>query len=375
MNRLSCQLPVGFLLASCLVVSTAFAQDPENRILILKTQPEHTEIELTGNLAIRGDGSVEATPVDLDACSGSGGPVDCGDVEVGPPTFRVNNATSASVIAGQTVTFSWNSRGAWECKADGDLPGWNHQDLMPRSIDDGRRSFSTTGLAKPEAYNATLLCSNGPVESNGGVAQSVSLTINPLNGGDPTPEGCEGREPPSGWTRMNTGALSCVYSSGFLFNADCRFWAGGIWPQDPGSSAGQTRRLVTNRFNSQQYIAVRFNTDDLSPTEQRRITTEQGGNPLKDVRRIMTISSCPGDFDRDEILADTGCYGTIDPLFPFRYGGSQTSLGCKLESGRTYFLNIIATQSPLGTPTQDIQPHSSCGPTDLCGSVYSPRNN
>ncbi|MGY6588971.1 MAG: hypothetical protein ACXIUB_11880 [Wenzhouxiangella sp.] len=346
--------------------------------LILKTDNGDTLIELQGDVDLLPDRSIIAEPVDPQACAGA---VSCEDVSVDDPNFRgsvLGGAASSSVTVneGGNVDFSWRSRGAYDCIPGGDLPGWSGRTLGPDSAYEtttNRRVNLPAGSSENSPYTAELVCENGPVQSNDGLASIVSVTVNPPSGPGPI-EGCENRGPPPGWSRMSTGNNSCVYSSGFQSSADCRIWNPGIWLADPANSAGITKRLVSNRNNPNSYIAIEFRTDDLSPTDQRRIETEGGGNPLASARRVYSISSCPGDFNQEAIEAETGCYGVVGVLSPIFYGGVDSGSTCRLESGRTYYLNIIATNSPLGTPADEIEPHPNCTNSTLCGAVYAPRN-
>jgi hypothetical protein len=375
MNYASPRFLSGLSLGLVFALSGAFAQSPDNRLLILKTEPDDTVIELTGNLEILGDGSIQATPVDLEACSGEEtvAPGSCEDVAVGAPAFRVNGGTSVTVTQGENITFSWNSRGAWDCQAGGNLPGWTHQDLLPRSLDDGRRTFNTTGLASTTAYTPTLVCSNGPVQSNDGIVQAVSVTVN-----EPTTapiEGCEERAAPPNWTRMSTGTMSCIYLSSWVSSADCRTWNPGVWSSDFVGTNGVTKRVAAGRISGREYIAMEINTNGMSLTKTGELAAESGGSGPKFERNITTISTCPGDFDRNAIMAETGCYLNLDQLTSLRWGGPSTTRSCKLQPNTRYFLNILFTESPNGTPTNEIQPHSNCGGSaGACGFVVAPYN-
>jgi hypothetical protein len=362
----------GLTLGCVLVMSSALAQTSGNRQLILKTSPEDTVIELTGNVDIRGDGNIEATPVDPEACSGSDvvDPVDCDDVTVGGPTFRINGSTSATVVEGQDVSFSWESRGAWECQAGGNLPGWDHANLNPRSALDSRRTFSTTGLASETAYTASLVCSNGPVQSNNGIPQAVSLTVNQA---EAPIEGCEGREPPAGWTRLTTGTLSCHYNNGWVGSSNCLTWNPGVWNSSFLSTNGVTKRLATGRQSNREYIALEFNTNGMSSSRVGEWDIESGGPGPKFERNIVTISTCPGDFNKTAIDAETGCYVNLSNLAGLRWGGPATSRACKLQPNTRYFVNILFTESANGTPTNMIEPHPNCTASGGgCGFVIAP---
>jgi hypothetical protein len=357
-------------------ISSAFAQD-----LIIRDpqgQPLIDPIELTGELAVTAGGNVEAVTSQVLEC-GSG--FTCDDVAVGPLSFSVVGETGSSVTVteGNPLTFQWYARGAWQCEAGG-FPGWDRQDLPPDSTRLGTQGalavVPTDNLASETPYTATLLCRNGPVESDAGVARELSITVE--EGFSPGPiEGCEERGPPSGWTRLGTGSLSCRYESGWIASADCRYWEetltrGGVWPSAFLETGGLTRRLGVGRFSPTEYYAIEFNTVGLPASGSGRMVSESPGQGLTSTRKIATISTCPGDFNRTEIMAETGCYQVFSTFNAFEWGGPSTSEDCKLQPDTRYFFNVIHTSSPEGTPTNSLEPN--CPPGQRCGFVISPGN-
>jgi len=384
LNRLF--LNVLLVLSLCLTGVVAMAQGDETRWLILNTSPEPTLIELTGSLRINEDGDMEATPVDPAACTGDpNSDLDCDDVEVASPTFRVNNSTSATVTDDSALQFSWNSQGAWSCDGGGDLPNWNAREGLPaRSADAtvGQRTLSASGLASETPYQATLTCSNGPVD----IVESVSITIN--ESGADLPEECSSpsRQPPAGWTRLTSGNQNCVWRStgGFDTSKDCSFWTKqdqqenqiGIWNSGVLGTSGNTRRFALRSANAQDYIAIEFDTSGLSTTDwgQFNLNTATG---LTSRKNIMSISKCPGDFNYDAIQAETGCIRSSYTGSLFWSGGSP-NVGCELEPGKTYYWNIIYTNTEPGPGVtgQNIEPEPDCAQsTTRCGHVFNPVRN
>lgn len=373
--------PFKALLTVSLIVFSlsVFAQTTEDtRWLILKTQPEDTPIELIGSLRIDTDGNMEATPVNPEACSGDG-ELSCDDlnVVVDPPTLRVNGTTSVTVDEGQSLAFSWNSRGAWSCDADGSgstLPGWNTRtDLPPNSADatSSQRTVSTAGLASPTAYQANLECSNGPVF----IDETVSVTVNESD--IQLPESCDdpGRQPPANWTRLSTGSLTCVRNNNATWNtsANCEFYD-QVWPGSFVETTGVSRRLGLRTSSARDYIAMQFNTNGLPTNASGAIGIDSPGTGLTSRRKIMSISKCPGDFNYDAIMAETGCIAAVFN-FSFNWGGSSTLQSCKLDSNEPYFLNIVHTDTPLepGMTSQDLEAHPDCAESGTtCGNVYNP---
>jgi len=368
MNSLSPKLAprLGMTLAIALLAIAPHVGAQE-RSLILKTLPEDTVIELTGSLAILPDGNIEAHPADTEICPADTG--SCDDVQVGNLNFRVNGQTSITIDEGDTLGFTWKSRGAWSCQAGGNLPGWNSDSLVPDSIDAGNTRFvASNNLAAASPYVATLLCSNGPATSNNGVPNSVSITVNEGFVPEPIPEICNtpARLAPAGWTRLSTGSQSCHFTDRWLPNSDCREFD-KLWPASFMSTGQISRDIGVRNSNARDYVAVRFTTEGLSPTATGSFNFNSAPN-LTNTNKIVSISQCPGDFNRDAIMAETGCYRTSFAQ-NLNWGGSQA---CQLEANQTYYLNIIHTEQGSGTPTQEIQPHSLCASGTRCGTLVTP---
>ena len=380
MNSNRCFLKTFLATSLILFAFPGFAEEEGTRWLFLETEPEQTPIQLIGSLIFTADGNMVGTPVDPEVCSGdSGGDLTCDDldVSVGASTFRGNNGTtSVTVEEGNSVSFTWSSRGAWECEGRStDLVNWDGRTGLPPSsaqATTSQRTLSTAGLARVTPYTATLRCANGPVW----VDESVSITVTEPDGETETPTGCDApeRQPPSGWTRLTTGNLTCVRTNtgNLVSSADCRDWL-GIWPDGLLGTSGQTRRFALRNSNARDYIAIKFNTGDMSPTATGAfgLNTASG---FESARKIMTVSKCPGDFSYDAIKAETNCLRatTIQSLF---WGGEDAAPPCTLEANTDYYWNIVYTEAPLesGLTGQDIQAHSLCAESGItCGNVVNP---
>jgi len=361
------------LLATSLITFafSGFAQEEETRLLILETEPEATMIELMGSLRINADGNMVGTPVDPEACTGDPGDgLTCEDVEVGASTFRVNGSTSTTVEEGQAVSFTWNSRGAWSCNAGGDLPNWNATGLLPRSADvpSSQRTVSTANLAEESPYQASLICSNGPVVRS----ESVSITVNPSD--VELPDACSNpsRQMPSNWTQMTTGSLSCSYTQGGnqIGSADCRSYH-GIWGGSFMDVTGISLRLGLRNNQARDFMAIAITTEGLSPTATGTLAFNTTPS-LQNSRKLVTISQCPGDFDRDAIMAETGCYRSSNTQ-NLEWGGVNSTKNCKLEANKTYFLNIVYTLDAVGTPSSELEPTATCSDPAFnpCGNLVT----
>lgn len=359
------------VLLAVLVLSgqSALADRPK---LILQTTPDPVEIPLQGTVVIDPEtGDLRATPVDPQACQAT--TQDCGDVNVALQTFSVNNVAAVTgsvpvveLSQGSNAVFRWNSRGAWECEGLG-MPGWSASGKPPANTIG--QTVSTNNVQVGE-YDAAIECRNGPVVSTAGpIRVSVLAGTDPSG---PTQCGAPERQAPSGWTQLTTGNLSCVWRAGVGFDGsrDCSTWE-GIFRQSFPDGGGNPQRFGIGRQSPNEYLAIKFSTGDFGPTQLADIAHEGPGSGVTVTPRIATISECSGNFDRDSILAETGCYFVLTQLIDrIRIGGTQTTRACKLESNKDYYLNIVHSSSPAGTPVGQLQ--SNCPQNTFCGVLYAP---
>lgn len=371
-DKLNLPRPIWLLAAAVsLIALNAQASQPK---LILETTPDAVEIPLQGNVLIDPNtGDLRVTPTDPQACQPAG--QNCDDVEVQTQSFSVNNVAAVpgqtptvDVTRGNNAVFRWNSRGAWECEGLG-MPGWTGTGKLPINATAGQ-SVSTSGLPVGQ-YDTRIECRNGPVISSRG---PVRVNVVEDNGGGPGPGPAQcdapSRQPPQGWTRLTSGNLSCRYNAtAGTFVGDCSAWT-GIWPMPFPGGNGLPERLITGRQSPNEYIAIEFNSSGLGANQVMEIR-RNASTGIASTPSIVTISTCPGDFDQAAILQETGCYFKLSFLFQdIELGGSQTARSCRLQPNQTYFLNIVHTNSPAGTPANEIQ--SNCVQGQWCGIVYNP---
>lgn len=312
--------------------------------------PRNVEIVLDPNvpLEISPDGNVYATGSALnpEICEGSGPECpDCScDAQVEIGSFSVNNEASVTVSPNARLDFRWASRGAWACEGSGLLPGtaWNDTVKDPSGI----QTVSNAGLEPGETYTPTLICSNGSAPN---ARDERSVTVNVIAPA-PVPEGCEGRIP-----EHLTRATRCIHS-GTGFGADCTnyyeiFASEGVFPGPDGSA----RNFELQRG---QYAALQFIVpDNLSRRGSWSLTEAQFSGSTAS-GKITTLSKCPGDFSKQAIDAESQgrCYvrseGSSMVLWEPESGSD--AFRCNLEAGETYYLNIVFTDSPSGTPPNEI---------------------
>ncbi len=182
------------------------------------------------------------------------------------------------------------------------------------------------------------------------------------------------RRPPTGWTQITT---NCNPQRPEL---DCTRWGPkGLWNVGFPGGSGLTNRLSSGLGSSPQYLAIELRTFDQLSDAYGRIVMESAGPPIpRRPQQIVTISSCPGDFNEPAIMSDTGCYGRPSAIFPFRWQGPDAdppaaySSECVLQPDRTYYWNIIPSNSPLGTDPEALEVDPLCLEGLRCGFIYSP---
>jgi hypothetical protein len=354
-----------------LSVASMVAAEPKS--LILQTEPEPTVIELIGSVEILpSSGDILAVPADPEACSGSDEVVEvsCDDVQVETSSLSVDSNT---VEQGRNVRFTWSSKGAWSCAATG-FGSWENDSREPFGTN---LSVSTSNIAIG-THTAGLTCLNGPVT---GQTRSVSITVEePDEDTDPAPvpAACDGRGMPSNWNRMSTGTNSCHFQlNQHIQTSDCRFFE-EIFPF-PFDDKGGNQRVMGMRGNNggRHYVALEFDSGSYPGGAQDNLDINQPQTSgLNNRRKLISISQCPGDFDAAKIADEMGP-GCIRESFTdnLRVGGSDFVSDpnrCGLQPNTTYYLNILHTNSPVGTSGGDIEPHPDCGDgTSGCGSRYT----
>lgn len=352
------------------LASTALANESTAELRVSETTSNVVRaFIMDGPLHILSDGDVAVT-IQGELCDSALEETQpCGDVSVDKPDFSVVglSGTSISINEGNALNFDWSSEGAFRCEGIGTLPGWSGRGALAGHAflaTTAQRQVGTGGLARTDPYTAGVRCSNGTLMRD---SELVAININAVAA--PSPTSCEGREPPAGWTRLTTGSLSCYYRFGVRNDADCRVWE-SLWPGPFLNSAGQPQVVLTNRTGSKNYVALRFNTNGMSPTETGRLFFGSSPATIQEILVTATISQCPGDFNVEQ---PNGCYFKQGPFTSnFRWGGPSTSRDCVLEPDTVYYLNLINTPSPAGVHPSDFEPDPDCAER-LCGSMITPR--
>lgn len=254
------------------------------------------------------------------------------------------------------IRLTWSSsESASTCEATStpSLPDWTGN--VPLGAGQTR---TITDLSEGN-YVFSLTCSN-----SAGTSESATVSGTIFSS---SPSECEGRLPPEGWTRLTNG---CKFVIGSGYQGDCTSWDalfGGGFTEVSGGTA----RIATNRLDPTHYLALQFSTQGMASDARGSITSDRAGGMMELHRRIYSISSCPGDFDSSVINNETGCYGQLTSIRHLRWGGPDSDESCQLEPNKTYYLNLIGTDSPLGTSPDALQPN--CSSNENCGAVYDPQ--
>lgn len=341
-----------FVSLSGLAFSAAWASEPKT-IELERDGEVILSIPLEDNSSVEIDavtGGLRASTTSEFSCGADVG--SCDDVQVSMSSTNGSFSRSpSSVVQGGSVTFSWTSRGAWECEGL-DLAGtaWSSGAKVPNG------SQSVAMNVNPGTYQASIRCSNGPNEA---IRGPLSIEVTAPDAG--IPEACTGRQPGG----MTLKADCAVNASG----VDCRSYEAVYRAPFPGLAQG--RQIYTGR---NQYIAMEFTVPSLA-------SGSNGGwgwvvpqiSPTTTGRNMQTISRCPGDFDRTKIEQEMGpnCYlkqTGLTPTVQWALVGSGSTGQCLLQPGETYYFNILYTDSPAGTPPGDL--NWQCG-TDPAWSQCS----
>lgn len=267
----------------------------------------------------------------------------------------------STVTQGNSFTVQWVSRGAWACTGMGlDSTTWNSNNPKPPS---GSASVDTDNLTVGN-HLIELVCENGPVSDS----RSLALTVEEPSVGDGGTEGlpevCNDvttLDQYSGWAR------AVDVDTPFGTNEDQTF--AQMFGPFPGTNSSGNLGIRKN-----EYMSVVFTTGDLTASSSGRVSREQaqldgshhdiGPGPL-----IASWSRCPGDFDpTSPALPSPGCIFKADYTFnQIIWGGPGSGKACELEPNTQYFLNVVYTNSSLGTmpPVQ-----AECSDEPRCGHLY-----
>lgn len=336
-----------FVLAAALAL-IATGTMAQSQSIILNTTPTPTAIPLLDGTDVTVDplsGDLTATPQDPAACAAT---ADCSEVDVSITTFTVSPST---VSQGQTVSFQWNARGAWECQGSNlATTTWNGTKLPT-----GSQSVSTSSLS-PATYTAILDCNNGPVTDSSQVNFTVTTAGGGGGGGGPQFCSDNGRLPPAGLdqdTQIIVGSSTTTNTWQQLFSA--------TFPNGNGRDTSIQR---------DRYAALSFNSGSLATGTSGRVLFDVLQTTIPSGFKIVTISECPGDFTT---ALSSGCrrfFGQDGIRWSINTGGG---FDCILSPNTDYYLNVVYTLNDTA-PYDDWACSGASNPTTAaqCGDIMSP---
>lgn len=312
----------------------------------------YTDISIDPDTGIA---TINVTNLDDPDCAGgsSGG---------NPPPAPSLSVSSSSITQGTSLTVNWNSTNADTCTATGTFPGW------PGTKATSGTNFLPTDSSTPLGnLTLELSCSN----TSGSSPVTTRTVAVSEDGGGPGPECTGTRAPPPGMSR----AIQCD-----LFNTsvDCRSYAavfGGI----PGTTG--IRQLAVNQ---NQYMAMQFDPATVPAAARGEFNLEalQGANSdITFGQPLWSFSTCPGDFSTASVneMGDPDCLlGGFAAKFGFKFGGSNSvgiadRCGLQLEDGTVYYLNVLWTNDPPGTPNANLTWECGTGDNE-CGAQFQVGN-
>ncbi len=326
-------------------------------------------------LLILGACSGDDIVVGDDSDAGDGDPADIGAQEM-DASDGVNNASTTNANTGSDAN-------GGEPIPD-DVESDDPDDTGEQEIDtsNGAMDASSTDVEHTESEDAN----NGGGEDAGDGDAAHPDTGESEDTGEPS-DPCEGRTLSSDWLRLTTGPQTCRYGDAmsgsygiWMQDADCRYFEGVYpWPWDEQQSSQRVMGVQPQLNDGYQYIALEFDSAALPPDDSGQLNVNiPQADPLLSRRKLMTMSTCPGDFNQEAIEAELGpgCYRESFTN-NFRWGGTDhtDAIGrCGLEPHTTYYLNIIHTNDELGTPIDELEPNEECL-EDGCGFRLTPAGN
>ena len=359
------------------VVGAAQTEAPEIQVNCQDQSQLIIPIEPGSAISINTDSSDPASAGDVElsaavdfSCSPDGAGQVSFDTVDGARPLSVGSAESVSVPEGALVRFDWESRGAFAC--DGvirDAEGQVVRNWAPAPIELPRGPL-TVGLVDDDGntlpvgeYSASVRCRNGGPSL---VSGPVSLSVT----GTDIPQECQGRQPlnSSGSGLMEIKA-QCSLDSDLV---DCKDYSSVFGPF-PGINTA-SRNLFANL---DEYWAMKIETGaTIDATNGFWDFTEPQQEINASGPRILTLSQCAGDFDREAIEEEmTGtCYvktsGFTTTIRWQRPG--ETGTACVIEPDSTYYFNVLYTSDPAGTRPSELQ-WSCGGDSNACANSISSR--
>ena len=254
-----------------------------------------------------------------------------------PPTITNYVVSPATINSGESVDISWTLEGnATSCTKGG--TGWSGT-FTGSDVLNGNHSKTIANITTNSTF--TLRCSNDFGNSNQ-VTGSVSVNGSGIN--------CAATQPPilGGAADVTIKLISPTPAGNapgtpgnpLTFNGKYEdVMQGTGWP---GASGGNGFISLTRNM----YAAMRFTTDNTNNFGSLTLAPPSNGQGPPSTGTTLSISECPGDFSVHNNQAN--CLkvgGSIPSLKWSQNPAASGGVYCKLDKGKTYYLNIVSSKS------------------------------
>jgi hypothetical protein len=270
--------------------------------------------------------------------------------EVGDPPTLTLTANPTMIDSGDSVTLSWTvGSNADTCTKSGDWSG----SLTGSLVTNGLHSEVVSNVTANSNY--TLQCTN-----NFGSSPSRTASVT-LIGGNPN---CINQPPILGGNADSTIRLIPGAFPGQIGSPQNPASYNGTYDEIAPGSGGPGVYGTQSFFNltANNYIAMEFTTDNLNSIAKLVFTPPGNGQGAPSTAVTIAISECPGDFTTH--LGQERCLRVGAGTPNIRWSQNPATNGathCLLEKDKTYFYNIVHSNSTANGYTTTGCTSSSCG--------------
>ncbi len=249
-----------------------------------------------------------------------------------PPTtgdFSITSfvSSAATVLPNQSFTLSWTTVNAASCKGLDGAGGWAQPLNVSSSMD--------IALSVDKTYTFTLRCEDA---SGNALSTTIDVTVSSSSSSTITQD-CS----PS--TSLSNTASSLEWSEWWANNDEYGAGVAHVFP----SPLNSTRAYLDVGECGYNYIS--FDTGDASGYGAFSLLTLTSSDGL----RMGALSSVPGDF---EVAAECKQLWGLDGWIAYTTTEEPTGASsmCRLEKGRTYYLNFTFTNGTDASTSSCVSP-------------------
>jgi hypothetical protein len=277
----------------------------------------------------------------------------------GPVPTATLTRSASSIVAGSSVSLSWSSTDAVVCDATGSGPATT---IWPGPRATANASGLGVVLSTAGDYLFNLRCYNAAGAS---VLQTVAVTATVPEG--PVDLGCT------------------ITSTDPAFQPSGRVATEKSWVQQWSAPNGTSIAVYPNSIgsavpvgaNKGGYVVVPFvpteNLDVQIFWDVAQANSSIGYNPPRPADGMfITISPCRGDLrapvaNSSDPFLRPGCriFANTAQLNYSTLSGNSNNTMCRLEAGKTYFMNVVAADPADGLSNEEHTCHSSTTGCDV----------